>query len=52
LLTGCTEGKGRLCRDLDFLFYRNPAGGDAPYYSELKYTESVYINSVHTAFLR
>jgi len=49
LFTGCTEGKGRLCRDLDFLFYRNRARGDDPYYSESKYTESVYIQSVYTA---
>jgi len=29
LFTGCTEGKGRLCRDLDFLFYTRAHGGDA-----------------------
>ena len=46
-------GKGRLCRDLDFLFYRNLDGGDDPYYSEsmyagLMYTDLVYINLAYT----
>jgi len=47
--TGCTEGKGRLCRGLDFLFYRNLAGGDYPCYFESMYTDLVCINSAYTA---
>ena len=42
------KGEGRLCRDLDFLFYRNRAGGDDPYYFDSMYTDLVYINLAYT----